>query len=70
MVVGDPQKPTQHAHRKQAGHLGHEVELAEGECFIENLDCELPDRLLVGLDCHTCEAPVDEPAQPGVVGWV
>ena len=43
MVVGDPQKPTQHAHRKQTGHLGHEVELAVDERFIKDPGCELPD---------------------------
>ena len=70
MVVRDPQKATQHAHWKHASHLGYEVELSKRECFIEDAGCEFPDWLFVGLDCHTGETPVDEPAQPGVVGRV
>ena len=67
MLVRHSEESAQHTHGEHAGHLAHEVELAEGQGLVQDAGREFPDGLLIGFDGLAGEAPVDQPSKTGVV---
>ncbi len=67
VLVGYSQKATQHPHGQHPGHLGDEVELAQGQGVVQDPAGQVADRILVGLHGPAGEATVHQASQPGVV---